>query len=426
MAFKTKTIYAFLECSLNLCIYVVYCFFHTGASVYNNVRDKVFGFGSPANGAKRARIVWKQRISFLNNSIPKDFLCLNFTSVEPEYILRPNVSLYSVTDEEAIFVETPAKVNIYSSDAFPFFFAAQFIHSTHVIKMSIESFHSLAEQVGNPSVPVTWMSNTGRCGSTMMSQVFESVEGTLVMAEPDAVQNVFYFFQDSGVSDKDIRRILSSTVRLLCKPHPGTERIFIKLRSSCTALMTEISTLFPDIRQLFLYRNCQDTVSSFANALTSLPYGVVLLSCSDNEMLSNFLPIFRKMVRFHIGTKRKDAIEVPMNENATGILTYLWAEQILVARDAISRDKHILTVRYEDIVSSPMETIRKIFASTEVDLKHLGKAVSSLDKDSQRGTGLSRSRICNQSRKVDVADRINADRILTSYNLPLMGKDFVF
>ena len=126
---------------------------------------------------------------------------------------------------------------------------------------------------------------------------------------------------------------------------------------------------FPDITQLFLYRNCQDTVSSFANALTSFPYGVVLLSCSDNEILSTILPIFRKMVRFHIGTKKKDA-EVPLNENAIGILTYLWAEQILVARDAISRDKHVLTVRYEDIVASPMDTIRKIFESTGVDLKH--------------------------------------------------------
>ena len=72
-----------------------------------------------------------------------------------------------------------------------------------------------------------------------------------------------------------------------------------------------------------------------------------------------------------------------------------------------------------------MDTIRKIFESTGVDLKHLGKAVSSLDKDSQRGTVLSRSRIGNKSRRVASADRINADNTLSSYNLPLMGKDFV-
>ena len=424
MAFKTKTIYAFLEISLTVCIFAVYCFFHVGADVYNKAREKIFGL---ERSVKRASILWKQRISFLNNSTPRDFFCLNFTRVEPEYVLRPNVSLYTVTDKEAIFVETPAKMNIYSSDTFPFFFAAQFIHGTHVIRMDIECFHSLADQVGDPSVPVTWMSNTGRCGSTMMCQIFESVEGTLVMAEPDAVQNVFYLLQDRnyiGISTKDCQRILKSTVRMLCKPRAGTERIFIKLRSSCTALMADMSTLFPDIKHLFLYRNCEETVASFANALNSLPYGLVLRLCSDNEVLSNFVPLFRKLLRYHIGTKRKDAAEVPLNENTIGILTYLWAEQILLARDAISRDKRVLTTRYEEIVSKPMETIKEVFENTGVDLKHLGKAVSSLSKDSQRGTGLSRSSIGNQSRKVGDADRVHADRILTGYNLPLLGSDF--
>ena len=428
MALKTKPFFDFFDFSLSLCTYAVYCFLRVGASVYSNARDKIsftFGVIRPVNYAKRGRIVWKKRLSFLHNSIPRDFLCLNFTSVEPEYVLRPNVSLYSVTEKEAIFVETPAEVNIYSSDAFPFFFAAQFIHSTNVIKMPIACFHSLAEEVGDPSVPVVWLSNTGRCGSTMMSQVFESVEGTLVMAESDALQNVFYLLQYSDISVEDYNRMIKSTTRLLCKPRLGTERIFIKLRSSCTALMADISILFPDIKQMFMYRNCLDTVSSFANALTSLPYGLVLRSCSDNEILSTILPIFRKMLRFQIGTKRKKAQEVPLNVNTIGILTYLWAEQIKVAKDAITLNQNILPVRYEDIVSKPMETIRLIFENTGVDLKHLSEAVSSLSKDSQRGTVLSRSRIRSQGRNIALADRIKADAILTIYNLPLMGKELI-
>ena len=100
------------------------------------------------------------------------------------------------------------------------------MYSTHVIKMSIECFHSLADEIGEHSVPVVLLSNTGRCGSTMMSQVFESVEGTLVMAEPDAVQNVFYLLRYSGISEKEYRRLPKSTLRLLCKPRPGTERIY--------------------------------------------------------------------------------------------------------------------------------------------------------------------------------------------------------
>ena len=420
MASKAKPFLAFIRFAMELVSYSMYCILYAVSSVYNKARTK-----SPVNKALLGRILWKQKLSNFHNAIPRDFLCVNFTSVQPEYVLRPNVSLYSVTEKEAIFVETPTDVNIYSSDAFPFFYVGQFIYSTKVIKITIECFHSLAEEVGNPAVHVVWLSNTGRCGSTMVNQVFESVEGTLVMAEPDALQNVFYLLQYSDISVEGYNRMLMSTVRLLCKPRPGTERIFITLRSSCTALMADISMLFPDIKQMFMYRNCLDTVSSFANALASFPYGLVLRSCSNNEILSTVLPVFRQMLRFHIGTKRKGAQEVPLNVNPIGILTYLWAEQIKVAQDAISRNQNILPVRYEDIVSKPVETIRLIFENKGIDLKYLSKAVSSLSKDSQRETVLSRSRIGNQGRNIALADRIKADAILASYNLPLMGKELV-
>ena len=418
MASKAKPFFAFIRFAMELVSYSMYCIVYAISSIYNKARTN-----SSVNKALLGRILWKQRLSKLHNSIPRDFLCVNFTSVQPEYVLRPNVSLYSVTEKEAIFVETPTEVNIYSSDVFPFFFAAQFIHSTSVIKMPIECFHSLAEEVGDPAVPVVWLSNTGRCGSTMMSQVFESVDGTLVMAEPDAVQNVFYLLQYSDISVKDYQRMLMSTVRMLCKPQPGIERIVLKLRSSCTALMADISMLFPDIKQMFMYRNCLDTVSSLVDVLMSFPYGLVIRSGSDNEILSTILPIFRKMLRHHVGTKRKGSQEVMLNVNTIGVLTYLWAEQIKVAQDAISRDQNILPVRYEDIVSRPTETIRVIFENTGIDLKHLRKAVSSLSKDSQRGV-MSRSQK-TQERKLALADRVKADAILASYNLPLTGREFI-
>ena len=181
--------------------------------------------------------------------------------------------------------------------------------------------------------------------------------------------------------------------------------------------------LFPDIKQMFMFRNCLDTVSSLVDVLMSFPYGLVLRSGSDNEILSTILPIFRKMLRHHVGTKRKGSPEVMLNVNTIGVLTYLWAEQIKVAQDAISRDQNILSVRYEDIVSRPTETIRMIFENTGIDLKHLRKAVSSLSKDSQRGV-MSRSQK-TQERKLALADRVNADAILASYNLPRTGREFI-
>ena len=49
--------------------------------------------------------------------------------------------------------------------------------------------------VGDPQVPVIWLSNTGRSRGTMLCQVFESVPGTLAIMEPDPSTNVLYEFK---------------------------------------------------------------------------------------------------------------------------------------------------------------------------------------------------------------------------------------
>ena len=132
---------------------------------------------SITNTAQLGWVLWKQKFSLLVDTSPMDFLCMFRTCVRPEYVLRPTVSLYSITRKEAIFVETPDEVSIFSSDVHPFFLAAQYLSTSKVIKMTIRDFVSLAENIGDPTVPVIWMSNTGRCGGTMLCQVFESVPG---------------------------------------------------------------------------------------------------------------------------------------------------------------------------------------------------------------------------------------------------------
>ena len=49
--------------------------------------------------------------------------------------------------------------------------------------MLVTDFVSFAERIEDPSVPVIWITNTGRCGGTMLCKVFESVPGTHVINE---------------------------------------------------------------------------------------------------------------------------------------------------------------------------------------------------------------------------------------------------
>ena len=49
-------------------------------------------------------------------------------------MLKPNVSLYSLTKDEAVFVETTEGINVYSSDEDPFLYFAQSDRGKYVIK----------------------------------------------------------------------------------------------------------------------------------------------------------------------------------------------------------------------------------------------------------------------------------------------------
>ena len=81
-------------------------------------------------------------------------MCIFSTHVRSSYVLRRTVSLYAITREEAIFVETPEGVNIYSSDVHPFSMAVQFLNATKVIKMTVRDFVSSAKSFGDPAAPV--------------------------------------------------------------------------------------------------------------------------------------------------------------------------------------------------------------------------------------------------------------------------------
>ena len=185
-----------------LAVYLLYFFNRACAYGLNYTINWMLTFNnSRTNTAQLGWVLWKHKFAILSVTSPINFLCLFRTRVSPEYVLRPAVSLYAITRKKAIFVETPESVNIYSSDVHPFFLAAQFLTATKVINLTIRDFLCLAEKVVDPTVPVIWVSNTGCCGGTMLTQVFESVPGTLVIHEPDPPTTVHHLnentFEDS-------------------------------------------------------------------------------------------------------------------------------------------------------------------------------------------------------------------------------------
>ena len=426
MATKYTTLQKVFKCFIRLAAYTLYLFCWMSLRVLDYISNAfVFkSHQSTMKSAKLGRIMWRQKLSNFAFAEPFDFICLFRTSVKPEYVLQPNVSLYSISAKEAIFVETPTNVNIYSSDVHPFFFHAQFRNATKVIKMSIKDFVSLAEKIGDPRASVMWMSNTGRCGGTMLSQIFETVPETQVIHEPSPPSNVFRLREYNRINEFEYEAILKSMFRIMCKPYPRITRIIIKPQAPCTFMMTDICKLCPDVRHIFIYRNSLHTIRSTLALLGSSPFLAVIRTCIDAVWFSNIFPGFRNALRLYT-SERKYSPDMPLERTTVCILAIWWANQMLFVRKTLALGQTILLIKYEDIKSRPKESIEQIFDRLEIDSSHTNRAVNSLSRDSQRDLPISRDNIGDSSfRFITENDRINCDVILTERNLPRMGEDF--
>ena len=427
MEFNVLVTRSFFVLFIKVLVYTAYRVCYLLTSIWNDILFQIINKKSHSSlkTAKYGRIVLRYKIS-VNKIARSDFLDVCTARVRPEYVLKPNVSLYMLTKKEAIFVEMPENVNIFSSDVDPFFFVAQYQYAKAVIAMSIKEFFTLSNQIGDPKVPVTWVSNTGRCGGTMLCQMFESVPGTLVINEPNPPHNLVHLRRSGIISDDLYESLLKSIIRVLCKPHPGTERICIKPRPVCTSMILDVSRLCPDIRQIFVYRDCLNTVQSWFAVMNIDAFHVVMHACTDDAWLSKLCPYFRNLLQWNFFPTEKNSLDVPRHLNTACVFVRMWVSHVTIARNAMSRDDSILTVKYEEIMGKPEDAIRNIFDSFDLDIAYDHLALSSLNRHSQRGSFISRDIVGKENRTLTDEDIRESNCILAHYKLPRLGESFKF
>ena len=112
-----------------------------------------------------------------------------------DYDFQETVSLFGVSKDGSYvsFIMTRSDMDVYSSDEGPFMYITQFKLATHIITMDMETFRELADNlpekrdvkvliiltlcIYNSSTQIIVVANTGRCGSTLLAQMFEAVKG---------------------------------------------------------------------------------------------------------------------------------------------------------------------------------------------------------------------------------------------------------
>ena len=138
--------------------------------------------------------------------------------VDPDKVLRDNITLYELTPQKAVFIESPENINVYHSSVASFGKEGQFNHGQRLYVMPITSFYQLAEKVGRPQTPIILLGHTSRCGSTLLTQLMDSTDEIVSMSEPAAFEAIAFACPNNLLSDEHLNRYIVSGISMLCKP----------------------------------------------------------------------------------------------------------------------------------------------------------------------------------------------------------------
>lgn len=334
-----------------------------------------------------------------------NFLTMHHSFQDPEYILSKNVTLYCINKREACFVECDPSIDVFNSEISSFVRIAQFKHARNLIKVPIHIFLEIGEKVGKFNGKLIFLTNTGRCGSTLLSQVFEETEECVSISEPDATNRL------TNIRDKipmeEFDDLARATINLLCKnAGPKTECFVIKLLQPNIPLVPHLARLYPDARHIFMYRDGIYVARSVARIIQRTPLTSLLITLAKNCVCMRLGRILSRAAGLPIDDYDQfETIHDPLQYG-----TVMWAASIRRYLDYLDNGLDIAAVRYEDMVADTEFAMEQIFKFSQ--LAYNQEAVErAFSRDSQRGSPISKEKL-GQFDHLEITDRV---RQLTDY-----------
>ncbi|KAL8604409.1 hypothetical protein ACOMHN_042239 [Nucella lapillus] len=365
---------------------------------------------------------WKSRPT--KASSPDDFL---FSRCEPcslDVLLQKDVSLYCITSDVAVFVRTPSNINCYSSETSPFFYMAQFMNAEEVYVVSRSWFSCLSLEIEEEKdavhTPVTWLSSTGRCGSTMLTQIMEGVPGTVCISEPDALLNIVTLIKSDDLFRNE--RLLENAITVLLyhaakHTNPPPAHIFMKTRSECAGLVEDMPKIQrQDIRHVFMFRRLLPLFKSMKRVLSEV--GIPWMALVNCPTVAFVTPYFRRRAfdqEFYGKEHERELLQdlVPFLSYLGILATTICSHLRSVRRLQRTSDIRIPALLYEDVVKRPLVTVGSLFDYLKLPQAHLDGALQSMLERSQRkvpaldGNGQSSKVKLTESEREELSDVLN-------------------
>ncbi len=296
---------------------------------------------------------------------------------------NPNISLYCLDDDakQAIFVELPPDVDLAAA---PFVYLTQYEEAQRLIAVPYYTFLQVARQLP-PVQHLIMIYMTGRCGSTLLSHLFNEVDNVLSLAEPDVATHFVHLRHPDGSRDAELRELLDCTVRVLFRPtaFKTPSSYVLKLRNEGTQLMDLYQVTFPQVRNLFLYRDAIGYVQSFYRIFKRAGF-------PESTPVSEYTRWFRWFHNADL-TPLTAYLDQGTTELSTPQYLTLWWLAIMewyLAQNA--RGIPASAVRYDDLNTHREQVVTEVFRYCSLPTEAVQETLSVFARDAQAGTQAAR------------------------------------
>jgi hypothetical protein len=313
-----------------------------------------------------------------------DFTCVEGEEIDPRVVRdNPDLSLYCFDDatRRAIFVELPPAVDLTKA---AFVYVTQGEQAERLIALSYDDFVRLASELPKVENLIPIYIN-GRSGSTLISHIFNELDTVMSLSEPDAATQFAYLRDPDGSRDKELCKLIDSTVRFLFKPnrHKKASTYALKFRAEAVRVMDLYQATFPQAKNLFSYRDAVGWVTSFYRLFKNWGY-------QDQQSLSEWLPLFEQAHKKDAGDLKTYLGEGDEDLPLTKVFALWWLFAMEAFLTQYERGIPALAVRYDDLNTHREEVVRGIFAYCALPVSDVKGALRAFERDAQAGTRLAR------------------------------------
>jgi len=397
-------------------------------------KDRIRMFKEYQHSAHVMRVIFKRRKFELEGPKLNHFLVRHEKYTHPDIVLGPNASLMAIDERFALFAICDEDVNVYSHTTGPFFYINQFNHCTHLVRIPLESFIKLAGNVGDPPPRTKFvvLSNTGRCGSTLLTQLFEQLPNTVAISEPEVLMEFSQnpTFDKFSKTRKDI--LLQSCISMLfksasqSKPNKNAidiDSFVIKPKAHGISIAQDLNSLYPNVKNLYMYRHPVEYVKSVRSVFKSILHPIVrhimVYAAFDLNMyefiMRQFGQHFDDLNNPYSQKLHKAVKELDVDQNLEERFAALYCGNLLsIMSMAASGINKVHVVSYHELKDNTQSDMKRILEHCDMET-----FVTDLpENDSQNNSGLSRNRLRSYQTALKEEEILVVDKVLQMCGFP--------